>query len=103
MDCLSCEYNPGVETGRRGAYGAAEGRGAQIQCAVGGVAHHAVERGPDGWEDAGWGPQGRVFKGWRLLSCTVCLVNMIMGRWVPVWPTTSAESDGCAQGNWQKD
>lgn len=58
--------------------GGLEGREAGAVGAVGGVAHEAVEGGPDGAEDLGWGAEGGLLEGHvsvlGLLGCGEVLV-----------------------------
>ncbi len=49
--------------GRLDDSGGLEGRQASAVGAIGGVAHEAVESGPDGAEDLGWGAEGGLLKG----------------------------------------
>lgn len=49
--------------GRGVAYGWVEGGCAEGEGAVGGVAHHAVQGGPDGREDGRGGPERRLAEG----------------------------------------
>jgi len=50
LGCL--DYTGGLRGGEAGRIGA-----------VSGVAHEAVEGGPDGAEDLGWGAEGGLFEG----------------------------------------
>jgi len=63
--------------GAEKAYGGVEGRGAETDGAVCGIAHQPVERGPDGREDGRRRTEGRLVEseGFTVL-CGSCLVSI---------------------------